>query len=91
MKASSASAAAAAGRTGKARFAARRNQSYGVGQGWWTPAMDTARLLGQPKGAYTITAQGVCQREFEHGRVSVNPSHGPVNTMPATSGLIELL
>lgn len=76
--------------TEKARFAARKDQSYGVGQGWWTPAMDTARLLGQPKGPYTITDQGVYQRLFDHGRVSVNPSQNPVNSMSATSGLIEL-
>jgi hypothetical protein len=76
--------------TGKARFAARKNQSYGVGQGWWTPAMDNARKLGQPKAAYTVSTQGVYQREFEHGRVSVNPSEKPINTLPATSGLIEL-
>jgi hypothetical protein len=75
--------------TGKARFAARKNQSYGVGQGWWTPAMDTARLLGQPKGAYTV-ASGLYQRSFEHGRVTVNPNGRTVGTMPATSGLIEL-
>lgn len=76
--------------TGKARFAARRNQSYGVGQGWWTPAMDTARLLGQPKGVYTVTAAGLYQRSFEHGMVTVNPTMKPVGAMPATSGLIEL-
>jgi hypothetical protein len=76
--------------TGKARFAARKNQSYGAGQGWWTPAMDTAKLLGQPKAPYVTQPSGLCTREFETGRVTVNPNERPVGTMPATSGLIEL-
>jgi len=75
--------------TGKARFAATKG-NYGVNGAWWTLAMDTAKLLGQPRGPYTASASGSYQRVFENGLVSVNPSERTVGTMPATSGLIEL-
>lgn len=74
---------------GHAVFAATKG-GYGTGSAWWTPAMDTAKLLGQPKAPYIPQASGLWTREFEHGRVTVNPNERPINTMPATSGLIEL-
>jgi hypothetical protein len=75
--------------TGKAVFAATKG-GYGLSAAWWTPAMETAKLLGQPKAPHVTQASGLCTREFEHGRCTVNPNERTVGTMPATSGLIEL-
>lgn len=62
---------------------------YGIAQTVWTADMDNARKLGAPKGPYAV-AGGLYVRDFERGRVTVNPGTVPINTMPATSGLIEL-
>lgn len=75
--------------TGKALLAATKGGA-GLTSAWWAPAMDTALLLGRPLGAYTTQPSGICVRQFEHGTVSVNPTQKPINTMPATSGLIEV-
>ena len=75
--------------TGYAKFAAMNATQYGTGGAWWVPEMDTALKLGGPLGTWTL-ANGLYSRKFERGVVTVNPSGRPINTMPATSGLIEL-
>lgn len=75
--------------SGKALFAATKGGA-GLTSAWWVPAMDTALLLGRPLGAYTTQPTGICTRTFEHGVVSVNPYQRPINTLGATTGLIEL-
>lgn len=73
----------------KAKFAAMNDRKYGAGGAWWVPEMDTALKLGAPLGTWTLNG-GIYSRKFEHGVVAVNPLTGPINTMPATSGLIQL-
>lgn len=63
---------------------------YPVSGTVWTADMDNARKLGPPLGAHRINSNGLYVRDFEHGTVYVNPAPRAVNTMPATSGLIEL-
>lgn len=63
---------------------------YPVSGTVWTADMDNARRLGTPRGAHRVTPEGLYTRDFEHGRVTVNPSTKPINTMPATSGQIEV-
>lgn len=75
--------------TGHAKFAAMNATEYGAGGAWWVPEMDTALKLGAPLGTWTLTG-GLYSRKFERGAVTVNPSGKPINTVPATSGLIEL-
>jgi Hypothetical glycosyl hydrolase family 15 len=74
---------------GKGKFAAMNDKKYGLGGAWWVPEMDTALKLGVPLGTWTLSG-GIYSRKFEHGVVAANPLTGPINTMPATSGLIEL-
>lgn len=74
---------------GHTLFAATKG-GYGLGAGWWTSAMDTARQLGQPKAPLVIQPSGLWQRDYDHGRVTINPTGKAINTMPATTGLIEL-
>lgn len=74
--------------TGYAKFAAF-NGTYGTGGAWWVSEMDTALKLGAPLGTWSL-ANGLYSRKFERGVVTVNPTQKPINTMPATSGLIEL-
>lgn len=77
------------GTTGYAEFAAF-NGTYGPGGAWWVPQMDDALKLGAPLGTWTANSAGLYSRKFEHGAVTVNPTSKPINTLGATSGLIEL-
>ncbi|RSM73465.1 hypothetical protein DMH04_41375 [Kibdelosporangium aridum] len=74
---------------GNGVFAATKG-GYGTGSAWWTADMANAQKLGQPMGAKRTTPDGLHVRDFEQGSVAVNPSTKPINTLPATSGLIEL-
>jgi hypothetical protein len=75
--------------TGYAKFAAMNATQYGAGGAWWVSEMDVALHLGAPLGTWSL-ANGLYSRKFERGVVTVNPTQKPINTMPATSGLIEL-
>ena len=49
---------------------------YGNDGNVYTAAMDNAKKLGSPKAAYVEDKSGIWYRDFQNGRVLVNPHNG---------------
>jgi Hypothetical glycosyl hydrolase family 15 len=46
---------------------------------FWLPVYDTALTLGAPLGSYSVQANGLYVRQFQHGSVVVNPNTAAIS------------